>query len=351
MFLYTLGVGITRTFTFNMKAIEISNVSKIYRSGWKMAKPFSPISKKKDFYALKDINLSIEKGEIFGLLGPNGAGKTTLLNMLIGLLYPDSGEAKVLGEKPYNNRDVLEKMNYISGETRFHWSLYVVDVLNYYGMSYGIPKKEREKRIESLINFFEIGHIRNKKFAWLSTGERMRLVFAKALINNPKVLLLDEPTLGLDPDIAIKVRKEIKKVNKEFGTTILLTSHYMDEVEKLADRIAFIYKGKIIDMGSVESVKLNKFDTYEVVFQIDKIRDKNKLKTFGFKISGNKISKNMLYNEDLTQLLSKVSELGYRIYDIQTKRPTLEDYFVKIVSPSEVGRIPKTIIPRKGLLI
>ncbi|HLD57160.1 MAG TPA: ABC transporter ATP-binding protein [archaeon] len=300
-------------------AIEITNLSKIYKV------------KKKDFYALKDINLSIEKGEIFGLLGPNGAGKTTLLNTLIGFLYPDKGEAKVLGVKPYSNREVLEKMNFISGETRFHWSLHSIDILNYYGMSYNIPKKERARRIESLIDFFEIDRIRNKKFAWLSTGERMRLVFAKALLNNPKVLLLDEPTLGLDPDIAMKVRKEVKRVNKKFKTTILLTSHYMNEVEILADRVAFINKGEIIDIGSVEKVKLSKFDTYDVIIQVDKVKEKKDLKDMGFSVSGNKISKKLSSDENLSQLLSDIAKLGYKVQDIETKKPTLEDYFVKIV--------------------
>ncbi len=307
-----------------MKAIEITNLSKIYKV------------KKKDFYALKDINLIIEKGEIFGLLGPNGAGKTTLLSILIGLLYPDKGDAKILGVKPYSNRDVLERMNFVSGETRFHWSLFVKDILNYYGMAYNIPKAIRQKRIEELIDFFEINHIRNKKFAWLSTGERMRLVLAKALLNKPEVLLLDEPTLGLDPDIAIKVRKEIRRVNKIFGTTILLTSHYMNEVEQLSDRIAFINKGEIVDVGSVEKVKLSKFETYDVTVQVDKIKNKpvneGVLRTAGFKVSGNKISKTLSYEENLSEVLSTISGLGYKIHDVQTKKPTLEDYFVKILN-------------------
>ncbi len=301
-------------------AIQISNVSKIYKV------------KKKDFYALKDVNLTIEKGEIFGLLGPNGAGKTTLLNVLIGLLYPDRGEAKVLGFRPYKDRQVLERMNFISGETRFHWSLHGIDILNYYGMSYNIPKKERLKRINELMDFFRIEYIRNKKFAWLSTGERMRLVFAKALLNKPEVLLLDEPTLGLDPDIAIRVRKEVKRVNKVFGTTILLTSHYMNEVEQLCDRIAFIDHGQIIDVGSVEKVKLNKFDSYEVAIHVDKIKNREVLQKQGFKISGNKISKNLSHDENLSEILSFLVKLGYKIQDIETKKPTLEDYFVKIVN-------------------
>ncbi|MBI4163751.1 MAG: ABC transporter ATP-binding protein, partial [Candidatus Aenigmarchaeota archaeon] len=307
-------------------AVEIRNLSKIYKV------------KKGNFFALKDINLTIEKGEIFGLLGPNGAGKTTLLSVLVGLLYPEKGEARVLGEEPYKNRDILEKMNFVSGGTRFHWSLHVVDILKYYGMAYNVPQNTIQKRIEELLKFFEISNIRNKKFAWLSTGERMRLILAKALLNRPEVLLLDEPTLGLDPDIAMKVRREIKKVNKRFGTTILLTSHYMNEVEQLSDRVGFIHRGKIVDVGSVEKVKLSKFDTYDVFVQVDKVKSKEALKRKGFGVVGNRLSKKLSYDENLSEVLSTITNLGYKIHDVETKRPTLEDYFVKILNGEKVNK-------------
>ena len=224
--------------------IEIQNVSKMFKSDGKK------------FYALEKVSFRVKRGEIFGLLGPNGAGKTTLINVLTGLLVPDEGTVSILGQDVVRHRnDVLERMNAVSGDSKFHWHLTSREVMNFYFSAYNVPKHERQKRMQNLVEMFEIEGIMNKKFTWLSTGERMRLILAKSLINRPKVLLLDEPTLGLDPDIAIKTRKLILDVNKKYNTTILLTSHYMKEVEQLCDRIAFIQHGSIIDIGKINDLK------------------------------------------------------------------------------------------------
>ena len=224
--------------------IEIKNVSKMFKSDGKK------------FHALDDVSFSVQKGEIFGLLGPNGAGKTTLINILTGLLVPDEGTISVLGKDVVRHRnDILERMNAVSGDSKFHWLLTSKEILKFYFSAYNVPKHERQERMQHLVEMFEIGGIMNKKFSWLSTGERMRLILAKSLINRPEVLLLDEPTLGLDPDIAIKTRNLILEVNKKYKTTILLTSHYMKEVEELCDRIAFIHKGKITDIGKIKDLK------------------------------------------------------------------------------------------------
>lgn len=228
-----------------MTAIEIKNVSKKFRVLGK------------EFYALKDVTLDVKDREILALVGPNGSGKTTLLNIITGLLIPDSGYVKILGKKP--DTDVVEKIGFVSSDARFHWALTMKDVLNFYGIVYGMSKASREKRILQLADFFGFEELLGRRFDGLSTGERMRLSFAKALLNNPRILLLDEPTLGLDPDISIKLRKEIKHINKEFGTAILLTSHYMKEVHQLADRIAFILKGEIHDIRSAKGVDLDKY--------------------------------------------------------------------------------------------
>ncbi len=224
--------------------IEINNVGKLFKSDGKK------------FSALEGVSFSVKKGEIFGLLGPNGAGKTTLINILTGLLVPDEGSVTIMGKDVVRHRnDILERMNAVSGDSKFHWLLTSKEILRFYFSAYNVPKHERQERMQHLVDMFEIEGIMNKKFSWLSTGERMRLILAKSLINRPEVLLLDEPTLGLDPDIAIKTRNLILKVNKKYKTTILLTSHYMKEVEELCDRIAFIQKGKITDIGKISDLK------------------------------------------------------------------------------------------------
>lgn len=224
-----------------MSVIEVSGISKQFGRG------------KARFYALKDVSLDVKEGEILGILGPNGAGKTTLLNIIMGIVYADSGSATIFGESVRKRGAV--KIGYVSGEERFHWALTPFDVLMFGGRLYGLSATERKQRAAELLKLFGLEKVVSRKFDVLSTGEKMRLAFAYALINKPKLLLLDEPTLGLDPDIAIKVREEIKRINRELGTTIVLTSHYMQEVEQLCGRIAFINKGRIMHVGSVAGIR------------------------------------------------------------------------------------------------
>jgi len=306
-----------------MNVIEIDHVSKKFKD------------QGKKFYALRDVSFAVKEGEIFGLLGPNGSGKTTLLNIVMNILDPDTGQVKILGRNPRKDRMVMESTNFVAGDARFHWALTVGNILNFYGMIYNIEKNERKKRLKELTRAFGIEHLLGRRFYTLSTGETMRTVLVKALLNKPKIILMDEPTLGLDPQIAMKVRKEIRRVNKKFNTTILLTSHYMNEVEELADRIAFINKGKIVDIGSIKDVKSKKFDTYEVIITLAEIKDRKFLLKNGFKIKGNKISKSISNDKNISEVLSLLESRGLKTTYVETRKPTLDDYFVKILSEAE----------------
>ncbi len=299
--------------------IEIKNISKTFRSASGEA------------FSMRNVSFDVDDAEIFSLLGPNGAGKTTLLNMIVGILVPDSGSITLFGKNVQKDANVLEQVGFGSGETRFQWVLRVADILQFYARIYGLAKEEREKRIAELVSFFGLHNVLHRKFGYLSTGERMRLVFAKALLNNPKLLLLDEPTLGLDPEIALRVRHEIKRINKTFGTTILLTSHYMQEVEQLSDRIAFIYEGSIVDIGSVEKVKLKHFSTYELTIKVKKIKNASLLKKLGFHVHGTFLKKTMNTDDDMNFLLSQLVKNGFEVLHVESKKPTLEDYFVKMM--------------------
>jgi len=231
--------------------------------------------------------------------------------------------------------EVFQQVNGVSGDTRFHWGLTSMDILKFYGKAYGVPRSECEKRIKDLIDIFEIKDIINSKFSWLSTGERMRLAFAKALINHPRLLLLDEPTLGLDPDIAVKVRKTIKDINKRFKTSVLLTSHYMQEVELLCSRIGFINKGKIVDIGAVEKVKLKHFNTYDVGIKLKQVKSIRKLKDAGFSIKNNNIYTKLSLKDDLSSTLALLHKLGLEVLDIKVRKPSLEDYFIRVKEKDE----------------
>ncbi len=307
----------------SMETIRVDGVSKRFRGrgGW--------------FWALKDVSLSVGKGEIFGLLGPNGAGKTTLLNMMIRLLLPDSGSISILGKDVIRDAGVLERLNFVSGDTKFTWALRAVDILEFYCRAYRVPVAERKGRMRELMNFFGIGEFRNKYFSSMSTGQRMRLIFTKAMLNRPEVLLLDEPTLGLDPAIAIRVRDEIRRVSREFGTTILLTSHYMGEVEQLSDRVAFMHRGRIVDTGKVEKVKLRRFGTYDILVRVRKVFGRRSLKREGFAVSGQVLRKRLPVGVDVGSVLSLLHRKGFEVVDVETRKPTLEDYFVSMLKEGE----------------
>ena len=224
-----------------MKSIEIQNVSrkfKVYGKG---------------FYALQNVSLEINRGEIFALVGPNGSGKTTLLNIILGLLTPTSGSVRIF-DRDAQSKGSLNVINFASGEERFNGCLTVRDILDFFARVYNLSQKERSSRINELVDFFGLEKITARRFDGLSTGEKMRLAFAKALLNRPQILLLDEPTLGLDPDIARKIRTQIKELKRGEETTILLTSHYMTEIEQLADRVALIKDGSILQVGTIESI-------------------------------------------------------------------------------------------------
>ena len=191
-----------------------------------------------------------------GLLGPNGAGKTTLLSILATLLIPDGGSARVLGYDVVREaREVRRRLNMASGNASFVWSLRPPEVLAFYGRLYGLYGRALRQRVDELIELCELGPHRTTEYNELSTGLKQRLAFAKALLNRPEVLFLDEPTLGLDPDVSVRIRAQIARLRRDLGTTIILTTHYMREAEELCDEIAFIKAGRILAQGTADELK------------------------------------------------------------------------------------------------
>jgi ABC-2 type transport system ATP-binding protein len=224
-----------------MEAISVNGIYKTYHSGSGTVN------------ALSNVSLSVVRGEIFGLLGPNGAGKTTLISMLIGILSPDSGTAKIFGKDCMREtKEVQSQINIVSGFSGAIQSLSVEEALNYYSMLYNV--RDRKQVIEKLLKRMGIYDSRNWPAEDLSSGMRQRYFICKGLLNNPKLLILDEPTVGLDVESAIEVRKIVRDL-KEEGRTILLTTHNMFEAEELCDRIAFISKGRIITTGTPKQIK------------------------------------------------------------------------------------------------
>lgn len=223
-----------------MSALRVKKLEKTYKSGTK---------------ALKGIDLEIPEGSFFGLLGPNGAGKSTLIHCIMGLAMPTGGKAEVFGHDIVNDyREARYQVGLAPQDINLDWFLTVEDTLDYHGGYYGMPKKEREERIEELLEAFSLTDKRKVNSRMLSGGMKRRVVLARALMHRPKMLILDEPTAGVDVELRLELWRYMKKVNKE-GTTILLTTHYIEEAEELCDNIALINSGKIIKTGTSAELK------------------------------------------------------------------------------------------------
>jgi len=217
---------------FGVQPIEINNLNKQYRNT----------------LAVKNINFKINKGAIIGLLGPNGCGKSTTIGMMLGLIKPTSGTVVINGQNIENNRtSLLEKMNFISPYVELPKKLTVEENLKVYGRLYNV--KNLKDKISDLMEKLNLTEFRKRKTGELSSGQKNRVSLAKALINDPEILLLDEPTASLDPDVGDYVRSFIENYASTKGSTILLASHNMNEVERLCSEVMMMKNGEIIDRG------------------------------------------------------------------------------------------------------
>ncbi|MEM7821777.1 MAG: ABC transporter ATP-binding protein [Candidatus Aenigmatarchaeota archaeon] len=226
-----------------MIAIKIKDVSKKFKGNG-------------EFFALKNVNLEVEQGEFFCLLGPNGAGKTTLIQIILTILIPEEGEVKILGKNPFVEKEILQKINFVPMEKPYS-HLRVKDFLYCYARLYDV----KLERADFLIKEFGLEELKKSECWMLSTGEISRVALAKALLNNPKVLILDEPTFGLDPKSKIEIQNYLKILNRK-GKTIIFATHDMTEVERLATRVGFIKEGRILDVEKKDKI-VRKFGSVE----------------------------------------------------------------------------------------
>ncbi len=290
--------------------------------------------------AVESITFSINKGEIFGFLGPNAAGKTTTINMLIGMAKISSGRIF------YKDNEITDKIKKFQGyigvvpdESNLYDELTGFENLCFCSSLYGINRAKREKKAHQLLEIFKLSDAANKRFKSYSRGMKRKLTIAASLVHDPEILFLDEPTTGIDVASSIHIRNLIKKLNDD-GMTVFLTTHYIEEAERLCDRIAFINKGHIIKMDTVENFieDISQSNVIEVLFESTPI-DKNVLiekldHTFSelecsFKnentikvISHDKI--------DVSPIVSFLSKSGIYILEAKIIRPTLEDAFIKL---------------------
>jgi ABC-2 type transport system ATP-binding protein len=287
-----------------------------------------------DFKAVDDISFSVKKGEIFSFLGPNGAGKSTAINVLITLLALQKGKASIDGHDVTKDpQKVRESIGIVFQDVTLDRDMTVWEILEFHGRLYNMPREERKKRIEELLGLVQLTAKRDERTKNLSGGMKRRLEIARGLMTRPKVLFLDEPTIGLDPQTRMRMWEYIREVNHE-GTTIFLTTHYMDEADHLSDRISIIDQGKIIISGTSWELKNtlgqdiiyletnDNENAIRLLRNLPSVRDvKTKKKAFV-----------LMVNDDGTKVLPVVIDTlrnaGIEISTINLKKPSMDDVFV-----------------------
>ncbi|MEM9541199.1 MAG: ATP-binding cassette domain-containing protein [Cyanobacteria bacterium P01_E01_bin.42] len=295
-----------------------------------------------DVEAVKDISFKVEKGEIFGLLGPNGAGKTTTIRCLCTLSKPDGGEIEICGISAIANpKQARKRLGYVAQEVALDKMLTGRELLELQAALYHLPAKVAKKRIEGLLNLLGLEEYGEKKTGTYSGGLRKRLDLAAGLLHQPNVLVLDEPTAGLDIESRFVVWEFLRKL-REAGTTVLITSHYLEEIDALADRLAIIDRGMVLAEGSPSELK-DKVGGDRVTLRIREFapqeeaeKAKEKLLTLPFveeailnEAQGNSL--NLVVQREsnpLTQIEKSLSEIGLPTFSMAQSRPSLDDVYL-----------------------
>lgn len=323
------------------KAVEVKGVKKYFIT--KKKKMLRTIEKK-EFKAVDGISFDIYEGEIFGLLGPNGAGKTTTIKMITGLLRPTAGNINVMGKDVDKHpMDALGNIGTVlAGDRSIYWKLTARENLEYFAALYGCSRKEAAKRTDKILERLELKEKADVLVEKYSTGMKQKVALGKALIPDAPVVLLDEPTLGLDPQSALNLREIILDIKKE-GRTVLLTTHYMEEADFLCDRIAIVDGGKIIALDTPENLKASMNETKLIKIELSVATDKLINDLEAIDEVTNVVSD---YNDekscfDLTihhtdgevvmqKILDCIAKNKSRIININVIEPSLEDVFIHL---------------------
>ncbi|MDT9722441.1 ATP-binding cassette domain-containing protein [Paenibacillus sp. ClWae2A] len=328
--------------------INVNNISKVFRrpireKGFRGALRDFTNRKYENKKAVDDLSFSINQGEMVGFLGPNGAGKSTSIKMLVGILVPTNGEVRVNGIVPYQNRkENARRIGVVFGQrSQLWWDIPVIETLKLHKYMYGISDAQFKRNIELFSEVLGINEFLNVAVRQLSLGQRMRADLCAALMHNPEVIYLDEPTIGLDVVVKKKIREFLIQINRDYKTTILLTTHDMSDVEKLCSRVLVINHGKKIYDGDLEQLKvlhgsdeklivrMNSFnnerfltDAYSLEVGVKKITCENDSNILNFyydkrEVSSTQILKYLLQNDGIKDFQVKSCELDeviQRIY-------------------------------------
>lgn len=282
-----------------------------------------------DFKAVNGVNLKVQRGECFGLLGPNGAGKSTFINMLYGLAPKSSGELSVFGLDPDKNaREIKKRLGVVTQDNALDESLSVIENMMIYAAFIGIPRSQRRSRVDELLGYMNLSHKKEARIQALSGGMKRRLVFVRALLGKPELLILDEPTTGLDPAVRHLLWGKVKEL-KNLGTTIVLTTHYMHEAEVLCDRLVIFNQGQVVSEGSPREMIEEHTPGYVGIYSpADKLKIHELVKNQNGYLLHEDSSGLYLRTQTLDQL-TRIHK-DFQLAPLQIRPANLEDVFLKL---------------------
>jgi ABC-2 type transport system ATP-binding protein len=300
--------------------LTVTELTKVYRG-------------RKPVTAVDHITFELGWGEILGLLGPNGAGKTTTIQMLLSTLKPTTGEIEYFGKSLAHDREsILALVGYASAYSKLPSHLAVEENLDVFGRLYGMPGPARKERTKELLTRFGVWDLRRRTMAGLSAGQTTRVMLAKAFLARPRIALLDEPTASLDPDIAHEVRDFVREQRDEAGVSILYTSHNMDEVAEVCDRVLFLNGGKIAAVGTPEELAASAAST-RMLFTVEQGLDDliHSAEAWSLAVTVERQTVEVEIDEDhIAEFLQELARKAVRYTRISLFKPTLEDYFIML---------------------
>jgi len=319
------------------KIIEFNEISKDFKIlAKKKGKGFLNLFKrdKKTIHALSNISFEIEEGDIVGYIGPNGAGKSTTIKIMSGILVPTSGECSIMGYTPWKDRKkYVKNIGVVFGQrSQLWWDVPIIDSFQLLKDIYKIPNAEYEETLNELINTLNLKDLLNRPLRQLSLGQKMKCELAGSLLHRPKVLFLDEPTIGLDAVTKLAVRDFVKSINKKWGTTVILTTHDMNDIDALTNKIILIGRGQILYNGKFSAIKEKYGHIKEIEVEFAKNYDRIKLDGYTV-VSHNKNFATLKNDEDkefhVKEFFNEITE-KYEVVDFQVKSLGVDEILAKL---------------------
>ena len=309
-------------------AIVTQNLTKIYEGALRG----------QDVHALKDLNLEVKEGEIFGYLGPNGSGKTTTIKMLLGLIFPTQGVIEIFGSRAISSAAVKKNIGYLPEGAYYPDFLRGEEILAYYGKLYGLHGADLKKRIDYSLAMVGMQHARKRLLRGYSKGMRQRIGLAQALISDPKLLILDEPTTGLDPIARKEIRDILIRLRDE-GKTLLISSHELLEVELISNRVGILYSGVLQTIGTLEDLLIKRDMTVEVEGITDQLADEFQERGVTLEDrTGGRAKIRADASSSIYDVIELCKSKSLQLNNVAPRRETLEELFVRVIGAAEEAR-------------